>query len=150
MVQLLAMGAVSKLPEDVQWSVRVLLPRKEDPALAAAKAAAQAADSGGTAAVPNLAAASLPALAAAGMLQFPQQQQQQQQQAPVPSLPLLAQVLLRRADAAPSTSSRFLICCANGNLEADVKEVAVSRLVVVGSGRLEECIESFMRRAEAE
>jgi hypothetical protein len=39
MQQLLAMGAVSKLPEEVQWNVRVLLPRKEEPAAAAAKAA---------------------------------------------------------------------------------------------------------------
>ena len=43
MQQLLAMGAVSKLPEEVQWNVRVLLPRKEEPAAAAAKAAQVAA-----------------------------------------------------------------------------------------------------------
>lgn len=43
MQQLLAMGAVSKLPEEVQWNVRVLLPRKEEPAAAAAKAAQAAA-----------------------------------------------------------------------------------------------------------
>lgn len=39
MQQLLDVGAVSKLPEDVQWSVRMLLPRREEPAVAAAKAA---------------------------------------------------------------------------------------------------------------
>jgi hypothetical protein len=39
MQQLLDMGAVSKLPEDVQWGVRMLLPRREEPAVAAAKAA---------------------------------------------------------------------------------------------------------------
>ncbi len=39
MQQLLATGAVSKLPEEVQWTVRMLLPRKEEPAAAAAKAA---------------------------------------------------------------------------------------------------------------
>ncbi len=43
MQQLLVMGAVSKLPEEVQWNVRVLLPRKEEPAAAAAKAAQAAA-----------------------------------------------------------------------------------------------------------
>ena len=93
MVQLLEMGAVSKLPEDVQWSVRVLLPRKEDPAVAAARAAAQAASG----AAPNLngsllAPAALPALGGAAAL--PQYAPQQQQ--PVASLPLLGgQVVLQ-------------------------------------------------------
>lgn len=39
MQQLLAMGAVGKLPEEMQWTVRMLLPRKDEPAAAAAKAA---------------------------------------------------------------------------------------------------------------
>ncbi len=30
MQQLLASGAISKLPEEVQWNVRVLLPRGQD------------------------------------------------------------------------------------------------------------------------
>ena len=35
MQQLLASGAISKLPEEVQWNVRVLLPRGQDPSGAA-------------------------------------------------------------------------------------------------------------------
>ena len=38
MHQLLSMGAVNGLPEDLQWAIRMLLPRKEDAKTAAAGA----------------------------------------------------------------------------------------------------------------
>jgi hypothetical protein len=97
MQQLLAMGAVSKLPEDVQWNVRVLLPRTEAPAIAAAKAAAQQGVPAPQLHAPALTGPVLPALGGAqggALQQFaaqPPQQQQQQQQ------PLLAQVALNLA-----------------------------------------------------
>ena len=64
MQQLLASGAISKLPEEVQWNVRVLLPRAQD---MAASGQGQAA-SGNLGSVQNLSAgmlASLPLAAAA-------------------------------------------------------------------------------------
>ena len=79
MMQLLAMGAISKLPEDLQWSVRVLLPRKDDPAVAAAKAAAHATGTSAPAAHPT------PSMATQ------QQPLVQQQQAPAPILRALTQ-----------------------------------------------------------
>ena len=38
MHQLLSMGAVNGLPEDIQWAIRMLLPRKEDAKAAASEA----------------------------------------------------------------------------------------------------------------
>lgn len=70
MQQLLASGAISKLPEEVQWNVRVLLPRAQD---TAASGQGQAA-SGNLGSVQNLSAgmlASLPLAAAAPPSQTP-------------------------------------------------------------------------------
>ena len=64
MQQLLASGAISKLPEEVQWNVRVLLPRAQD---MVGPGQGQAA-SGNLGSVQNLSAgmlASLPLAAAA-------------------------------------------------------------------------------------
>lgn len=44
MHQLLSMGAVNSLPEDLQWAIRMLLPRREDAAAPVQEAAGSPAD----------------------------------------------------------------------------------------------------------
>ena len=44
MHQLLSLGAVNSLPEDLQWAIRMLLPRREDAAAPAQEAAGSPAD----------------------------------------------------------------------------------------------------------
>ena len=44
MHQLLSMGAINSLPEDLQWAIRMLLPRREDAAAPASEAAGTPAD----------------------------------------------------------------------------------------------------------
>ena len=44
MHQLLSMGAVNSLPEDIQWAIRMLLPRKEETKIVASEAVSKPAD----------------------------------------------------------------------------------------------------------
>ena len=44
MHQLLSMGAVNSLPEDLQWAIRMLLPRKGETTAPVPEAASKAAD----------------------------------------------------------------------------------------------------------
>ena len=41
MHQLLSMGAINGLPEDIQWAIRMMLPRKEEAQTSASEAAAK-------------------------------------------------------------------------------------------------------------
>ncbi|CAL5218448.1 g129 [Coccomyxa viridis] len=93
MQQLLVSGAISKLPEEVQWNVRVLLPRAQDMAASGQGPAA----SGNLGSVQNLSAgmlASLPLAASAAPQTPPVAAQQQGQDVAAQLQSMLAQAAL--------------------------------------------------------